>query len=123
MDIKLDQEQMTTVVSAAILKSIDEDQRNVLIEGAIKHLLTRPPSNNGYGSNQRESPLMDAFNSAAAHVAHKLAEEMISGDETLKGKIKSLISDAFEKVFTESREKTVGKIADAIVAGMHSDKY
>src|SRR5882762_7773593 len=107
MDIKLDQEQMTTVVSAAILKSIDEDQRNVLIEGAIKHLLTAPPSN-GYGST-RVSPLMDAFNSAAGRVASQLATEMISGDEVLKGRIRVLINDAFEKVFTESREKTVDR--------------
>lgn len=117
MEMKLDAEVMKDVVSSAILKSLDDEQRNHLIQGAITHLLT-PQSTGNYYGNKNVSPLTDAFNHAVEKVANKIATDMLENDPQVRLKIQELIVAAFDKVFNDNREQTVSKIADAVVKGM-----
>lgn len=118
MEIKMDPEMLKDVVSAAILKSLDDTKRDALIESAIKYLLT--PQGGGVYSKS-ESPLQRAFNTAVHQVAIQIAKDTFEKDESVKTKIQALLTEAFSKVMGENREKTVSTIADAIVKGLSSD--
>lgn len=120
MDLKLDPETLKDVVSAAILKSLDEGKRDALIEGAIKYLLT-PQGGSGY--HKAESPLQTAFNQAVHVVAIQIAKETLEKDATVSANIQALLTEAFTKVMGENREKTVSSIADAIVTGLTKREY
>jgi len=118
MDIKLEPDALRDVVSAAILKSLDEGKRDALIESAIKHLLT-PQGGSAY--HKAESPLQTAFNNAVSLVAQQVAVETMKNDATVQANIQALLTEAFTKVMSENREKTVSTIADAIVKGLSSE--
>lgn len=122
MDIKLDEEQLRTVVSGAIFKTLDEQQKDLLIQGAIQHLLTVPPSTNSY--DRRKSPLMEAFNYAVNNVAKTVAVEMVTKDEKVKSTITDLVHKAMDNLLDPERNsKVVDSITDAIVKGMTGDRY
>lgn len=118
MDIKLDPESLKDVVSSAILKSIDDNKRDALIEAAIKHLLT-PQGGSSYV--KAESPLQTAFNNAVSFVSQSIAREMLENDTSVRANIQALLQEAFMKVMSQNREKTVTTIADAIVKGLSSE--
>ncbi len=120
MDIKLDPESLKDVVSAAILKSLDDTKRDVMIEAALKHLLT-PQGGSAY--HKAESPLQTAFNNAVSFVATQIAKETLENDSSVKANIQALLNEAFVKVMSENREKTVSSIADAIVKGLTHREY
>lgn len=120
MDIKLDPETLKDVVSAAILKSLDDTKRDALIESAIKYLLT-PQGGSAY--NKAESPLQMAFNNAVHGVAIQIAKETLEKDATVNANIQALLTEAFTKVMGENREKTVSSISDAIVKGLTHREY
>ena len=116
MDLKLDQEMLSAVVSGAIVNAIDENKRDSLIQGAIKALLTPPESRGYYGT--RETPIEQAFNEAVRSIARQVAEQMLSKDESVLTRLRELLSQAVEKVMNDNREATIAKIADALAAGM-----
>jgi hypothetical protein len=116
VEIKLDNDLLKSVVSEAIVKSLDEEKRNALIQGAIQALLTPQQTSGYYG--RKETPVEQAFNEAVRNVAHKVAEEMLAGDERVRARLKELMNAALVKVMDDNREATVTKIADALAAGM-----
>jgi len=120
MDIKLDPETLKDVVSAAILKSLDDTKKDAMIESAIKHLLT-PQGGGTY--HKAESPLQTAFNTAVNLVAMQIAKETLENKPSVRANIEALLSEAFVKVMSENREKTVSTIADAITKGLSSSNY
>lgn len=124
MDIKLDEQMMHGLVSEALLKTLDEEKRNMLIVGAIKHLLT-PVEGHGYGGSKQPSPLQFAFQNAVRVTAERLTLERLSSDSELKEKINGLLTEALAQVMETNREKTVNAIAEAITKGMayKEDRY
>ena len=116
MEIKLDENNLKELVSEAILRSLDEGQRNTLIQGAIAHLLT-PPAATSY-DRKPASPIQAAFNNALYQVANRVAAEMLTADTEITAKVKSLLVDAVDRLANETRETTVNRIADAIRRGM-----
>lgn len=123
MDIKLDQDQMMTVVSGALLKAITVDQQKTLIEGAIKHLLDPQKTGNSYSSTY-ESPIQRAFKDAVERIAVLKANEILEHDPVIQGKIKDLILEGINRMFEdETREKAVTRIGQAIVKAFSGDSY
>lgn len=116
MDIKLDTPQLRELLAQAVLASLDEVKRDMLIKGAIEFLVTKDTSG-GYGYN-RKSPIEDAFNYAVRDVAQKTANDMLTNDSGLQEKLRELVNEALVRLMETNREKTVEKIADAIAAGM-----
>lgn len=115
MKLEIDEALMRSVISEAILTSMDENKRSMLIRGALEHLLT-PTKTGGYGPSI--SPLQSAFQDAAHIVARQVATEMLTIDETVKEKIRLLLLEAFELVMVKNRQETVKRLADAVTAGM-----
>lgn len=121
MDIKIDSTLMREVVSSAIMTSISQEQRNILITNAVKHLLT-PKESAGYG-RQSQSPLEEAFNDAMRLNARRLAEELLQQDTGIQTQLRELITEAVLKLMTNNREATVDKIAAAIAEGISGKGY
>ncbi len=119
MEIKLDDTLIRSVVSEAILKSLDEQKREALLKGALQHLLTKQES--GYGG-QRYSPIERAFNSAVDRCAEKLVGEMLDADDKFKAVIRKFIADAVERLETDNRDERVRRLADSIARGLASER-
>lgn len=116
MQINLDSEMLKSVVSEAIMRSLDNQTREALIQGAIQHLLTPREGTSSYG--RRTSPLQDAFNSGVYHAAQSIATEMLTKDDAMQTKIRDLLNDALIRLFETKREETISKLADSIRKGL-----
>lgn len=116
MTLDLTDEQFKSIVSGAILQSLDADKRDALIKGAIQHLLTPSPDRGGYG--QRTTPLQDAFNRAVENVSSGIAKDMIEKDADLQTKIRALLNEALTSVFESKREETIQRVAAAFAKGL-----
>lgn len=112
--LELDNDMMKNLVSEAIMTALTTQQREALIQGAIKHLLT--PSVERYGA--RSSPIEDAFQHAVRGVAEKIATEMLTNNEEVKTKIAGLLNEALTRLADTNREKTIERLADAITQGL-----
>ncbi len=116
MDIKLDEQMMRGLVSEALLKAMDEKQRELLIAGAIKHLLT--PEKGLYSSSPPQSPMEVAFRQSVSNVAQRIVSERLENDAEFKDKINGLLNEALVMVMETGRDQTVKNIADAIAKGL-----
>lgn len=116
MDIKLDEQMMRGLVSEALLKSLDENQRALLIAGAIQQLLNpeKPP----YGGGRAESQMERAFRESVSIVAQRIVTERLTEDADFKAKINALLNEALIAVMETNRETTVKQIAEAITKGL-----
>lgn len=121
MEIKLDNDQLKTVVSEAILQSLDATKKDELIKSALAYLLT-PQNTTTYG-RKGESPIQCAFNNALEFLARDTAKEMLASDESIQTTIRGLISDAVKALGERNREDTVMKISNAIASGLSSSAY
>jgi len=111
MKLELDNEMMKGLVSEALLRSLDEGQRNTLIKGAIEHLLA---PQNGDFHRKGTSPMESAFRYACENAARTIINEEMTKDETFKTKIRELFSAALIRVMETDREQSIGKLAAAI---------
>ncbi len=116
MQITLDQELVKSVVSEAILKSLDDQKREAMIQGAIKHLIT--PSSDRYGYGQKLTPVEEAFREAVRTVCAKLAQDLIENNEDVKTRIRDLLTESMERVLTSNREVTIARVSNALIDGM-----
>lgn len=116
MEIKLDEQMMRGLVSEALLKSLDEKQRELLISGAIQLLLT--PEKPAYGGGRAESEMEKAFRFSVSNVAQRIVSERLADDVEFKVKINALLNEALVLVMETNRETTVKQIAEAITKGL-----
>lgn len=116
MDIKLDDTLLKSVVSEAIMQSLDLHKREALVKGAIESLLTPQDTRGYYGT--KVSPIQEAFQSACRHVAENICREMMANNDDVKQKITAMITDAMVVVFETNRDATIQRIATALEAGM-----
>lgn len=114
MNIQLDSEMMKGLVSEALMKALDQEKRDILIQSAIKHLVT--PEDH-YGS-RRESPLESAFRNACHNVAQTTATEMLTNDPAFQARVRQLLDEAMVRVMDTNREATIERLAEAIAVGM-----
>ena len=118
MEIKLDDVKFHEVFTAAIMQTLDENKRNELIKGAIQALMSK--KNDSYSS---KTMLQDAFEWALRDVAQQQIKDFLSTDKTVTDAITNLIKDAVTKITTDSRDKTVSKIAEQIISGLYDKSY
>ena len=115
MKLDIPQEQFGSLVGAAVMQAITQENRDTLIQEAIQHLLS--PSDNSYYGRKR-SPLQAAFDHAVEQKAREFIGQTL--DEMLAGKIKSIAEEALLKAFSDDRrDKLINNMADAIVQGFY----
>lgn len=110
MNLNLNDEQLKTVISAAILQTLSEERRGELLTEALKHLLT--PERKGYGQPEI-SPLQSAFNYQLTCVARDIAGEMLREPE-VQARLRSLIVEAVEAAFSTNRQRVIERVSDAV---------
>lgn len=111
MNVNIESEVFGQMVGAAVMASITQEQRDLLIKQAITHLLA--PTAGNYGQNP--SPLQKAFNQAVENYARKFVEKEMEADGEFAAKVKSVLVDASDRVLTgEGRGKLVEKMSNAI---------
>lgn len=115
MQINLDETMMKSLVSEALMKSLDEEKRNALIQAAIEHLLTPQKD---YSGRPQPSPIESAFRYALTDCAKRIAEDHLASDAAIAEKIRGLITDALVKITETNREETVRGIAATLIAGL-----
>lgn len=119
MNVQLDPKMVSELAAAAIMTTLSAEQRNILISNAIQYLLT--PAGTGY--NKQSSPIESAFNEALRRHAVIVAEQMLEGDDVIKGKLQQLISEAVHKLFTDNRDATIGRVVQSITEGLCGKGY
>jgi hypothetical protein len=123
LKLQLTDDNLKAIMSEAIMTALTEEQRAVLIKGALQYLLTAPPSS-GYNSRPPTTPIQDAFNEAVRKVAFKVCEEAVSADGELKRQIDTLVADVAKRAFAEDRrEKLITKMADAVTSALTGERY
>jgi len=117
--LNLSNEQMTEIISGAILAFLKPEAREELIRKAVEEHLTKPQS--GQYGKKEPSILQDAFNRAVAQVAREEAVKAVQEDSRVREGIKRMISEAVDKVLTgDEYGSVVSKLADAITDGLTS---
>lgn len=112
MQLNVTDEQLQSVITAAILQSLGTEQRDALMTEAIKGLMELK-QDNGYGRSKR-TQLQEAFQNAAYTVANKMAREFFEQDENAQAQMKQLVIDAWLAAMTTGREALVERIASNI---------
>lgn len=112
-----DSEQLKAIMSAAIFQSLDDVKKEAMIKQAIAHLLA--PGEPVYqGGKRRPSLLEEAYQWAVETHAKRMAHEILEQDDTVKGQIRSLLSEAMERALVTHREATVERLANALGDGL-----
>jgi hypothetical protein len=120
MKLDMPSDQFGALVGAAILQTVTQENRDVLIQEAVTHLLTTDKSYS-YGGRQR-SPLQNAFDYAVEQKAKEVIGQTLDG--VLSEKVKEVVEEALVKAFAEERkDKLVQNIADAIIKGFSVERY
>lgn len=99
---------MQAIVQKAIMESLSEDQRAVLIETALKYLLTE--TRTSYGRSP--SPLESAFNMAVSEAAHTIAREIVKENE-FDTKIRKAVRTSLEALISQD-SLMAGRVGSAI---------
>lgn len=121
MNISMNEEQMTALVSKAIFDGLTQEAKDEMLQKALRHLMTKEKSS--YGYEPKRTPLEEAFQSAARIVAHETATVKLQSDETFKTNIEALFTDLGKKLFEGPlREKLLESMADAVVSGLQADR-
>lgn len=121
-DVKLTDEMLQGVISAAVLRAIDQKTRDALIAGALTHLLN---GKSDHWKHKDVSPLEAKFREAVEAFCQERCREMVAANAELKAKIDALLAEAVARVFDnpERREKLVSQLADKVADGMFPSRY
>lgn len=114
MEIKMNFNQ---ALQAAIMTAIGSEGQELIIKQAVDYL-TRPSE---YGN--KHTPLQNVFFSVADKIAEAVFKDKLENDPAFVAQVESLYVDAIKQVIgTDTRQKTVDKIADAIRKAL-SERY
>lgn len=120
MTLDLSDEQLNTVVTAAVMQSISGESRDKLVQQAIAELLKR----NNSGRFDNKSPLENALANAVQSVARTLIEQKLTSDAEFIARIDGLIVDAVRKLTETDRPALVDKMAKSLSAWLtDKDRY
>lgn len=113
MKVTLDDAKVREAVSEAVMRSLDENARSTLIEGAIAHLLT--PATEGW--QKGTSPLQHLFNRTIEEVAKVELDKLLADEgNPISARVQALYEEASKKLFDD--EDTRGKLVESVKSAM-----
>jgi hypothetical protein len=115
MELKLDAEALQSVAATAIFQSIDADQRDTILQQAIRGLLV--PDKNGYGT-LGQTPLQKAFDNAIASASYQVVRERIADDPRVSEAISELLGPMINSALNAEAENYDQTLATAIGAAV-----
>lgn len=119
-NIDLDQAQLASVISLAIVKALDEKQKEALIQHALNEL-TAPQIR--YDGKKGASRIEEAFNAAVYTIAVDKARQMVTESDNVKKAIEAVIERAVKRVLEERLEQVVERLAETISKAFQPDRY
>lgn len=111
-EFKIEGDVLGQMIGAAVLGQIGQEQRDLLVQAAITHLLNPERGQGMFGSGV--SPLQKAFNQAVEMFARKHVSQELEANGELAEKVKAIIADGIEAAVVAGREKLVEKISKAV---------
>jgi hypothetical protein len=121
MDVKIDADAMTAVVSRAILEGISTEQRDLLLEQAVTALVT-PVKKDRYSLDPATTPLQEAFRLAAQRVVNQVATEMVEANPEFVAKVHEMVGEVIVKAAEEDyglKSKIQYAVAEALISWKH----
>lgn len=117
MDIKISDEQMQSIVSAAVLQAMGTEARDTVMKAAIEYLLT-PKSDDRYSYSKPKSPLQRAFENAIEVYAMGAAREWLEEREDARQQIRDLYVAAYQKMVTDYQPDLIDRIAQQMARAL-----
>lgn len=107
-ELRLPDDKLAELFGAALLTYLDDAKRDLLIQEAVRSLITKDTQRFGDG----KSTLQRAFERAAESVATEIARKRFAEDAPFKAEVEKLFNDAWARA-TKDREKLVTALASA----------
>lgn len=114
----MDEDTLKVVTSRILLESMTREDRDKLLEGALKSLLTEPASRDIYSRDKR-TKFQEAFDTAVAACAMTLIKEHLQTPE-VRELLRVKIAAATEVVLNGAEFET--RLAQRITAGLWKDE-
>lgn len=108
MEFRLDDTNLKSIVSAAVLQTLTAESRDELIKQAVSHLM-QPDKMGRYGNL---TPLEQAFGFAVEKTAREIIADIVRDDDAVKTALRDLAAKSIAKAMLS--ETVVNDIADAI---------
>lgn len=118
MNLSLNDDQLKTVISGAVLQAITPESRDKLLSEALSSLLKA-----GSSDYDKKSPLQRAFDHAIADIAREMVTKQFSEDQAVRQKVGDLVAEAVTRVLDGDREKIVKKMSESLTNWLHGDSY
>lgn len=118
MDVKLDQDTLTTLIGESILSKLTDEQRDKMITDAIQRLIVPPEYNPMDRNAERRSPIQVAFDRAVVFQMEEHVRKMVADENSnLMQKLTPVLAEALERALTDEdlKEKMVNQLTKAIV--------
>lgn len=106
-------------MSETLLKTLNDDSRHTLIQGAIRALLD--PARDGY--HKGKSPLQFSFEQAVERFATKMIEVEFDKNLDLQKEIKDIVAQAVSRWLNEDKAKMVEKVSELISRSLYGSRY
>lgn len=117
-NIEIKDEQLHTLVSAAILQMLSPEKREELVAQGIANLLKG--NTNSY---DKRSELERIFQQSLEHVTREIMRKLVAEDPVIMEKLTSVVTEGVNKVFADShRDKLVERVASVISENLWKDR-
>ena len=112
MKLELDEAQLKSIVSEAILKLFDDKKRDAIVAEAVSYLLT-PKRVDSYTS-KTQTPLQEAFEGAMHGVAWSVVKDLLANDDEIRLQLRTIASAAMTRAL--AKDELVEKMADSFAS-------
>lgn len=120
--IQVDDATMRDVVSAAILKTMTDDSRAMLVQNAVKSLL-EPPLGTGHYDADKRSRIQRLFDEVMYGYAREEIAKALKDDDAIRGKLRELVAKGLEKLMTDTESVDAFASGLAAVFRKAGDRY
>jgi hypothetical protein len=107
------------IFEKAIFQALDQEKKDILIQGALESLLKKSTERYDYGKSELEK----IFEQSLSIVARNLITKSLLEDNQITDQIDTLFKDVIKLVMETNREETVRKMADILIEGMFKKEY
>ncbi len=111
MEVKLDDESVKAIVTAAIMKQLDDPEK--LVADAVKYLISTKTVGTGYNKTETQ-PIQEAFHNAIERHATQVIQESLRENEALNAAIRKIATDALTEIFEHDGITLASAVAAAI---------
>ena len=107
------------IFEKAILQAMDQEKKDILIQGALESLLKKSTDRYDHGKSELEK----IFEQSLSQVARVFITERFKEDKKLIDQIDILFKDIIKRVMETERDQTIQKMVNILIDGMFKREY